>query len=360
MKNFFANILMAVFSVLMCLVLFEVVLRVFFPVYAPTTTSKHEQVGLMEFDPNFGWFHKRALNTWIETQEYSTPVSINAKGLRGAEYSYTPTEGHKRILVVGDSFSFGLGVKDDETFSKRLETLFQGSGNKYDVINMGVNGYGNDQQLLLLKHEGYKYSPDIVVCQFFVGNDIVDNISAFIHGSSKPYYVMEGETLKLKNFPVSLMTLGSDVKPEPKEPKGRINIPFLKEFLQKNSYAYIFLRLRYNYLLYLTGVRSGISEEDIENGWDVTCAILREMNNLCENDKIRFLVLIVPTREQILGVESSSTQSKLKEFFIKEGIEYIDLLELMGGRKDLYFTIDSHWNREGHKEVANILFDRLR
>lgn len=360
MKRIISNIFTVIVSVFCVLLLFECVLRLFFPVYAPTAKSNHVSEGIMEHDPRFGWFHKKYFSTWIESQEYSMEVFLNAKGLRGKERVYEPPEKTERILVLGDSFAFGLGVKDDETFAYKLEELFQKAGEKVEVINMGVNGYGTDQELLLLKDEGKKYHPDIVVCQLFVGNDLEENTSKFKYNSYKPFYALESGKLKLNNYPVPEGEAPETVEKSEIEPKGRINLPFIKVFLQKHSYAFIFFRLRYNYLLYKMGVREGASEDIRDGGWAVTKLILQEMRDYCHQEGIRLVLVVVPTREQVIGVEKDTLQKKISEFCREKNIDCLDLLVSLKGRKDLYFVIDSHWNNNGHEVVAGILYDKLK
>ena len=52
--------------------------------------------------------------------------------------------------MLGDSFTFGEDVGDDETYSHHLEQLLPGT----EVINLGVHGYGHDQMLIYLREEG--------------------------------------------------------------------------------------------------------------------------------------------------------------------------------------------------------------
>jgi len=67
--------------------------------------------------------------------------------------------------MLGDSVTFGSGVRDDGTFCALRAW-------RYDVVNLGVEGYGTDQELLQLEHEGLAYHPDVVVLNFTVANDI--------------------------------------------------------------------------------------------------------------------------------------------------------------------------------------------
>ena len=102
-------------------------------------------------------------------------LNTNSKGLRGRkEYGYTRNEATLRILLLGDSFSFGEGVSDHETFAQRLEDRFP----NLEVINLGVHGYAHDQMLLALKEVGVKYKPDVVMLGF-IGADMKRNSEKF-------------------------------------------------------------------------------------------------------------------------------------------------------------------------------------
>ena len=124
-------------------------------------------------------------------------VNTNAKGLRGkTEYEYARTAGKQRILILGDSFTFGTDVSDDETYSHYLESALPNT----EVLNLGVQGYGQDQMLLYLKEEAVKYHPDIVVLGFaFMDTD--RNLWKFF-AFAKPKFQLAPDGLKLTNVPV--------------------------------------------------------------------------------------------------------------------------------------------------------------
>jgi len=124
-------------------------------------------------------------------------LNTNSKGLRGnLEFSYLRHPGEKRIVVLGDSYTFGDEVSDDETFTYKLSRLLPDT----EVLNLGVHGYGHDQMLLYLKQEGIKYQPDVVLIGF-VWFDMYRNLRSFI-SFAKPQYVLRGSDLQLKNVPV--------------------------------------------------------------------------------------------------------------------------------------------------------------
>jgi len=124
-------------------------------------------------------------------------VNSNSRGLRGSnEYSYSRIPGKQRILVLGDSFTFGTDVSDDETYSHYLQSSLP----NVEVLNFGVQGYGQDQSLLYLQEEGVKYHPDVVLLGFMFmdTNRNLWNFFAF----AKPKFEMTHDGLKLTNVPV--------------------------------------------------------------------------------------------------------------------------------------------------------------
>ena len=127
----------------------------------------------------------------------SRTVNSNSKGLRGnAEHAYEKPAGRTRIVVLGDSFTFGEEVSDDETYSSYLQQALPGT----EVLNLGVHGYGHDQMLIYLREEGMRYHPDIVLVGF-VGADMTRNLLQF-RDFAKPRFFLADHGLVLSDSPV--------------------------------------------------------------------------------------------------------------------------------------------------------------
>src|SRR5262245_35541182 len=145
--------------------------------------------------PTRGW----ALRPGIEpTDAFGGKIlSSNSRGLRGrAEHDYAKPRGVIRIVTLGDSFTFGEEVGDDETWSHQLEELLPGS----EVLNLGVHGYAHDQMLLYLQEEGLRYHPDLVILGF-MGDDMERNLLRF-RDFAKPRFVLREGRLALEGTPV--------------------------------------------------------------------------------------------------------------------------------------------------------------
>jgi lysophospholipase L1-like esterase len=100
-------------------------------------------------------------------------VSINSLRLRGPETTVAKRPGTKRILILGDSYTFGLYCEDDEPYPRVLERLYVNHNPRIEVLNAGyTDGWTPDEHYAWLLNRGLAFQPDIVVYGFFIGNDI--------------------------------------------------------------------------------------------------------------------------------------------------------------------------------------------
>ncbi len=95
--------------------------------------------------------------------EFAVRFAINSKGLRSPEIDY-PRTGRERVLAIGDSFTFGIGADDDETWPALLDAaLGAGSPSEFETLNAGVRGWGLAEYWIWLEKEGVRYRPDWIV-----------------------------------------------------------------------------------------------------------------------------------------------------------------------------------------------------
>ena len=120
------------------------------------------------------------------TGEFVEEVVTNSLGLRGDEIPAKP-EGVRRILVLGDSMTFGHGVSADATYAKQLEGLYREQGKAIEVVNAGVKGYGNDQSVKFFETRLRGLDPDLVILAYYK-NDLDDSLY-------RPLYALEDDQL---------------------------------------------------------------------------------------------------------------------------------------------------------------------
>jgi hypothetical protein len=137
------------------------------------------------FDPHLGW---KNVPGWKASTK-GRSLTINSKGLRDREYPYERTPGVKRVLVLGDSFTWGYGVSDEAIYTEVLERKLAEQGRNWEIINAGVSGWGTDQEYLFLKAEALKYQPDLVILALYLFNDPDNNCAESQYALGKPVFL---------------------------------------------------------------------------------------------------------------------------------------------------------------------------
>lgn len=143
--------------------------------------------------------HWRAGSRYRWTLEGFSEGRINAAGWRDRDYAERKPPGTTRILFCGDSYVAALEVPLDSTFHKRLERTLDADatpGHHVEVMALGRGGLGTTQEYLAYRKWGARYDPDIVAV-LFVLNDWADNWAGMWQGIQRPYFVEDGDSLRL-------------------------------------------------------------------------------------------------------------------------------------------------------------------
>lgn len=98
---------------------------------------------------------------------------ISSQGVRDDEVPIPKPEGTLRILVLGDSVTYGANVSREKTFPNRLESLLRERSGSAEVINAGVTAYTAYNELQYYLNRGREFEPDIVIVAFCL-NDVVN------------------------------------------------------------------------------------------------------------------------------------------------------------------------------------------
>ena len=112
---------------------------------------------------NGGFFTQR----WFRTGA----VHVNSSGFRGREFSAVKPAGLYRIAVVGDSFTFGNGVRQEDRYSDLLQARLP---SHFEVLNFGTPGANTPEHRSLVEHLLPAIHPDFVLLQWYV-NDMEDD-----------------------------------------------------------------------------------------------------------------------------------------------------------------------------------------
>ncbi len=138
-----------------------------------TWDEQRGRPGFYLSDPELGQRLAPGYEGWFA----GVPVRINRLGFRD-ERDYTPQKppGVFRILVLGDSVTFGHGARSNTTYPYLLEQHLRAwrPDVEWQVWNLGVPGYATSQELAYLERVGPGYQPDLVVVGFYQ-NDLTGN-----------------------------------------------------------------------------------------------------------------------------------------------------------------------------------------
>jgi len=248
----------------------------------------------------------------------------NSQGWKDVEHSRGKRPGVFRILIIGDSHTYGF-VPLEETYHRRLEKILRARiGREIEVIGVGVCGWGTDQELEFLQREGLDYQPDLVICQFSE-NDLVD---ITIPDESKPtsadrqekrfkYTIKDGALHKIK-FSQLEGGIIDDIKTWVKRSALYYEINLLKFHLKQRtskgdrSDRENFLskiRLFYQFLNPQSPKSTEAAQNYtmIMNSWMVWEKLAVEMQNLCDKQGIKFMIF------------SESADSSLRKWHVDNG-----------------------------------------
>lgn len=324
----------------------------------------------------------------VTVQGRTVSVHLNSLGLRSPEIG-PRRPGELRVLCLGDSFVFGYGVADDETFPEVLRGLLaERLGRPVVVGNAGVPGYGTVEQALCLKRLRADFDPDVVVSTIYIGNDFVEDrdVSRFVEGG----FAMTGPWADLlrtsrrarlmlhsrawMHVEFHLIESGSpwalQLKPTPAEEVAFMGFP-QHDGPGNQCQAGLFMDSIDPQRSWEPGAPPVVprvlarTEESLRSmqasaaGAQVVVAILPSWWHLHEADRLRYMTSVgLDPSEYRLGL----TQQRLEALCAKLGLPVVDVTPSARGLADptsLFLHEDHHLNPAGHRLVAGLLADRI-
>lgn len=156
-------------SLLLCLALTEVTLR--------ATTQYPPQPSAYIPDFELG----KRLAPGFQGKHHGAWISINRHGMRDREHPLERPAGTLRILALGDSWTFGVAVAQDQTWPKQLEAALAegasrggpaGGAPRYEVMNTGVSGYETYNEALYYERDLARFEHDLVLVGMYPVNDV--------------------------------------------------------------------------------------------------------------------------------------------------------------------------------------------
>ena len=277
------------------------------------------------WDSDLGW----APRNNCKAGTYTT----NSQGFRGT-LDVLSKKTKPRIVMLGDSFTWGEKNLDNQTYPFYLEQLFGGS---VEVVNMGVHGYGPDQFYLYYLREGQKLNPDVVIFGLFLPD--IHRTVFHIREFYKPRFTIINNTLV--KHPLS-------------------SIPSLDEALSSSSkikHKPRFYLFSYVYGFYSKATRLFTHYEDEVA---LTLKIIGETNAAMSEKNISFIVILIPEQGMVEknNEDYHGTIPILEQELQRKSIQYLNLnpsfkQEFEQSGKSFY---QGHLTSEGNMLIARELY----
>ena len=353
-----------------------------------------------QYDEILGWRGVPGASGDLRFTEGKSLVKLNAQGFRDKKRSIRKQRATYRIVAFGDSFTWGYGVEQNEIWMNALERCLENNGIQAEVINLGMTGYGTDQEYLLYTYEGFEYEPDIVIVAFNNGNDLMDNLFPSRYGYPKPYFDIKRDgSISPLNIPVprkkDWMTRWDQEREDHQRQHRHIRSsdrPYLKNkrflkvkfWLEEHSRLYLRIRdlLKKNgkikdILLQLYIIeypemyhpeREKQSSQN-EKGWELTYKLLSSFDEKVKGNGSRFLLLLIPnfSVEKSVKVQMrSNPYDDLKRWARSQGIACLDLwpgfsqMVMQEGVEAFFYNYNgAHWKAKGHQLAGELICNHL-
>ncbi|GEM_PF-3333288 len=356
MKAAVQNLLLTIVSLTCSLVLAEVAVALFHPTTSVTTDilgrrimNRERPVGArvgecVDWAPN-----QKGREKLLDS--YDVFYEINSLSLRHGELPAQLPDAF-RILVLGDSQTFGQGIDQDRTFSAVLQELLNSSGSaiRYQVFNGGVNGYGTFDELCKLKRLAPVLKPSLVVAVAHVdnalvmdeGNDLMNNYKK-LHDSGTAALKRSDRALVAQSPKIAFFADHSHLYGLLSAIKGKLtrHPTFVDEVREYG--------------------RTSRQSPQHRSIWDQTRAAFIDMARVLETQqtKGKLIILHLPGLAS-LELDDQSALDELMQTRLTVISTYPSLQKLRAGETMLLrFRGDAHYNVAAHEVIGRALYEGL-
>lgn len=297
--------------------------------------------------------------------EFDTHVVVNRDGLRGRPTGPKPP-GMLRILALGDSFTFGVGAQEDETWPSRLEAILRQRGVRAEVLNAGAPGFGVPDEAAWYAAWGVPLQPDVALVAVFMANDLQDAAPGGRKAVAQDgYLVIPGETGGLKRWLYYHSHLYVLLK-------NALSGPLRKALGLPETHADREVRAELDLYASTPSVM-------VQSGAAATDRAIAELVRTARANHTRVAAVLIPS---FLQVDDHAWKAALARFaldparydpdrpnalfralFERHGVPVLDLTgpfrQAVGEGKAIYYPIDQHLRPEGYDLLARQAADFL-
>jgi lysophospholipase L1-like esterase len=293
----------------------------------------------------------------------------NSIGYRNPEIG--PKNG-RRVLFLGDSITFGIGIPEENIFVRLVENLARQQGESWETINSAVGGSGMNAELAILTETGLSLQPDLVVLDFYL-NDFQESPGIYL--TTLPGILnrsrLAHKLVKVYRANLLLSQSGdfSTNRPMNNTPEG---FPAWQEAFKKHSTVIPENQqpdqatLAFNEAVITNFTDWGGTF--IPQVWIKMEALLEEMARLAKQHKFQLAIIAFPVSFQVEAAQLYDyPQQRLSRIARKLKAPYLDLLPLFrrdyeknkkGGER--LFYDNCHLTIRGHQVTAQAVYQFLK
>ncbi|MBW2244883.1 MAG: SGNH/GDSL hydrolase family protein [Deltaproteobacteria bacterium] len=321
MKSFLKSLGLITATVLAYLVILEIAVRYVVDdgmQYDLEMWKYAKELKRVSSDPGIG--HEHRPNSAAHLM--GVDVTINSTGQRGIEFTRPKPDRTVRILMLGDSLTFGWGVENEHTVTGRLASHLRRGGPDldYEVVNAGVGNYNAAMSSHWMRARGMDFEPDLVVFNF-----------SFNDAETTPQRMGGG--------------------------------------LAEWSYAYVYFRGRLGEVArrvfggadWSTYYRELYADDTA--GWREAQEQLGLLAQFCKQQSVPLVLVNYPELHELDPYPLADVSNKIQALSRRLGLPYLDLLDAIRSERPeaLWITPgDPHPNAYADSLIADALFGFLR
>ena len=319
------NLALSCTTFFLCALVLEIILRF----------AGYGNLEMYQPDPKLYW--KLQPNQDCFTKIGHHPVHINSHGARGPEFQVPKPPGTFRILSLGDSRTFGWGLDEEQTYSRRLQSLLEqkaGVTNRIEVINAGVNAWSYSQMFVYFRDTGLSFQPDMVI----VGDA---NLWTQFTENNRPEFVRQIMwRVRLKDL---------------------LRHFAIYDYVVEVKLEKVYARARTGFIPVKPGDDRWFPAEQRKDPDAVFYDAVAGICRLAQTNGVKPLLLYLPWANDLNATNAPASLRVKQAVHQRLGVPLVDMTpDLRSGGYSLYLEHDSvHLNAEGNELVAGRLFETV-